>query len=577
MRTGMHALLALLGLSAPSQSPAPAPPPAIERVEGRVVDLLGEPLVAAMVVVTPWRDPDTVLARGATDGEGRFVFGSVPIRDAWGVRASSPHCASASLWAVPGRGPFTVRLPESVRVAGHLRDRGGKPVAGVVVNATLAYARELAGACDRAVTDDDGRFELKNVPLGFVCFAAVIPDVGLGLSWRHVRGEDVVDIGPPAGKSMDTVIEIEGLPIDGPPPGAAVAIRSRNRLCSQLPPPWNRVPMDRSGRIEIRQMPESWFEVTPEIPGFVCQPLASDLRPDNRQLRFVALRADDARLLWQGTLTDDLGKPCAQCDLEVRGKNAGPRATTRTDADGRWRLSLPVPVGQEVVVRLLPGDLVLDVDSPMARLDWRAASEFRGQFAPNAPLALRAQRAAQVAGTVVLADGAPAVGVVVQLEQFERDRLPKWSWGASATTDARGNYVFRGVHATSRPVRCRVQSGEGVGTTAEFALDLPGMRVEPPPLQLSSTAVVEGVVRDAAGKPVPGLRVWLRELEGATNVYRGSIFETYTDHQGRCRWSGLASGRVVLQMVLDQESPAANAGPPIEVEAGRVSQVTLTW
>lgn len=554
--------------------------PVLARVEGRVVDLRGEPLPAAVVFVTAWSDPDTVLARATADGDGRFVLGQVPVRDSWGIGAEAPGRTTHRTWTVPGRGPVTVQLPEAVRVNGRLRNRAGEPVAGATVVADLAFARELQGVRDLAVTDAEGRFELPRVPLGVVSFLAVVPGEGLALLRRHVTADTVIELSP-EGKTVDTTIAVVGLPPAGPPAGAAVNLTPFGGAVRALPPPWQRAALARDGRCTLVGLPEWRFTVTPEIPGFLCHPVSARLQPGTALLQFTAVARSSPALQWSGYVHDPAGQPVPGLALELRGTNTAARAEAVTGADGRWRFELPVAPGNVVVIRVAAGDHVLDTrppDDPMVLLEARSAAQYRGPAEPDRTLMLRAIRGAAVAGKVLRPDGGPATFAVVRLEESHPTRVPAWFELARVTTDHDGNYTFRGVHPLDRPVRIAVQDPAGAASGEPFELRAAGASVVRPDLQLAPPATVEGDVRDRAGKPVAGLRVWLREWEVGANKQRsGSLVEVLTDSAGRFRFAGVAPGGATLQVLFEEEFVTANAASPFEVEAGSTHRFQLTF
>lgn len=254
----------LLLLTAIAVVPCQQAPTAVERVEGRVVDMRGEPVPAARVAVAPWSEPERELATASADAEGCFVLGKVPVCAAWAIRATAPGRAHARVLAAPGDGPITVQLPEGVRVKGRGVNGKGQAVPGATVAAALAFARELKHARDLAVTDKDGRFEMTRVPLGIVWFTAAVPGESMAAARRHVTADCEIEVAPAAWPTLDASIEVRGLPEGGIPAACAVI---EAQMVIGLPPPWDRMALDGSGRCELKGMPGFLCTVTPEIPG----------------------------------------------------------------------------------------------------------------------------------------------------------------------------------------------------------------------------------------------------------------------------------------------------------------------
>jgi hypothetical protein len=132
------------------------------RVAGRVVDPLGQPVVAGEVrcreegdTRTPW---GAALA-ARVDADGRFE--TPPLRPRqWEVRAAAPGWAEARALVWPGDAGVELRLERPVRIEGRVLLPGGAPGQGVEL-----WAR---GADPLTHTAADGSFRLDGIPPGMV-------------------------------------------------------------------------------------------------------------------------------------------------------------------------------------------------------------------------------------------------------------------------------------------------------------------------------------------------------------------------------------------------------------------------
>jgi hypothetical protein len=138
-----------------------------------------------------------------TDSEGRFELRGLLERD-YVVRAHDPQTllrVDATAVRAGSRGVELV-LPTDqlyVRVAGRVRSHGGKPIGGANVYPMCdafqarAYGQIIStshGAVDGVVTDDEGRFELRNVPKSLV-YLRIDGENILPLEYgRYVEGDE---------------------------------------------------------------------------------------------------------------------------------------------------------------------------------------------------------------------------------------------------------------------------------------------------------------------------------------------------------------------------------------------------
>lgn len=156
--------------------------PAAARLSGRLLDMAGEGVAAAPLVLIKapsgkrrrgrFTEPAPApLAVALTDGEGGFDFGDVPSKESLlilsnGVSAHmsgfAPEQVLAQLKLKPGqdRNNLRLRVGLMARVSGHVLDKAGEPFAGVLVEVSNATGESVA----TAISDSQGQYVLDQVP-----------------------------------------------------------------------------------------------------------------------------------------------------------------------------------------------------------------------------------------------------------------------------------------------------------------------------------------------------------------------------------------------------------------------------
>jgi hypothetical protein len=567
-------VFALVAAAAALAQQASAPPEETVRIEGRVVDLRGEPVPAAEVWVTTWRERDKALVRTVCDGDGIYLLPRVPKRESMHVCATAPGKVLGRAWY--GSSFVEVQLHDAVRVTGVLRDRGGKPIVGAVVRAELDGARILYYVDARATTDAEGRFTLDKVPIGTVAVAAVVPGEGLAEVRRRVVADTEFDLAPGKEASADMTVTVKGLPAEA---AGRVRLRflpySRGHHC-QLPPPWESPSLEAGGSLELLHLPDYDYVVGPTLTGFVFAPQEIRVKAGKgpHRLEFTAEPVGSTALRWAAELHDGDGKPIGGANLVMSAANGGLRSTAVSAADGTLLFDAPLAIGAVAVVHATGEQWVLDQKKDEREMMFNAwdLTKHKCNVDPTTKLSLVAIPACKVTGRVLLPDGRPAPFVEVGLEESSPNRFPHWGLYDSASTDRNGNYVCRGLHHIDRPVRVHVEGRAGSAASDAMALVEPGTMVAAPDLQLTAPARIEGVVRDADGRGMPGVRVWLRDWDFNTkNLGSGSVVEVITDKLGRYRFLGVPPGGAGLHTVEGWQD--GRALEPFEVEAGK----TLTF
>lgn len=566
------ALLAVCLAAAGAAQEPPVAPPATTLVEGRVVDMRGEGVPAARIRVTG-REVEQELAHGVADGEGYFRIPRVQPAAWYRVMASSEGRCTGTAYIRPPSTSCLVTVHDAATVRGVLRDRQGEPVGGAIVRAEPRM-RSLWGVSVDATTDRDGRFELRDVPLGYITIGAIVPGEGFARVESIVAGDTEVALTPSLEATTTLRIVVTGIPEAAAASLGCMLLPYRDGSLQRFPPPWDRPAFGADGVCELAPVPEQVeYMVRPGAEGFVFEP--RELRTEAEgpfELHFVARPAGATDLRCPIELRDSAGASLAGVKLVMRASNGGQQAEVVTDAEGRALFDSPLGVGSEAVVFSADERWVLDppASAPNGLRDRRSAAWHPFVVEPDRTIELRAIRACTVAGRLVSADGRPAAFVRIECEGDDARRWPRWMAFAYGETDREGRYRFRNLHHDADAVRVRVEGPQGTATSEPFVLAEPGTSVEVPELRLSPAASIAGVVVDAEGRPAPGVRVWLRDWDMDRNRQRsGSIVEVVTDRAGRYRFAGVPSGGAWLQLQIENEHTRDRAVEPFEVEPGR--------
>src|SRR5262245_19595064 len=277
----------------------------------------------AEITVTDGQRRDVVLAKGTCDGAGAFRIGRIPQRGRLWVDVHRDGYARVAS-PVDVRWPALMDLPDATTVRGVLRDRAGKPVAGAAVRATLLFVARQPVLAD-AHADDRGSFTLRDVPLGMVQFAAVVPGEGFAEMRQWVRGEaDIVLEPTPAAATTTLHVAIEGLPAEELTSVSPSLSWSAGGATMQFPPPLDPPVFDREARFEL-QIPDTQCIVRLRAEGFALAPgeLVARVGHGPHHLSFTA-------------------RPLLQCRVRVCGNDGAPVAgvhCTMREAEGASAIS----------------------------------------------------------------------------------------------------------------------------------------------------------------------------------------------------------------------------------------------
>ncbi len=531
---------------------------------GRVLDEAGRPLAGATVLA----DHEGGVRLAAADPEGRFEF---TVTGMAVLEARIPGRRPESRVVAPSETSVEIRLLATGRVVGTVR----RAADGTLAPGVPVHLASAAGDRLESVTDADGRFEFPEAPPGETALwawgsgflpAEVAEGREVPCSFAVRPAESLV-----VNLAVRSAADVEGAVLDpsgAPLPGAVVRLQEDTGLPFLFDvffgAPGCRDVADRiavagaGGSFILRDLiPGCGYFVWAEAPGFspavgvpfaggAAGPLVLRLAPE----RWVVVHALDA----------ETGDPVAGAHVSASREDCGLRLKGETDADGNAVLG-PVPEG-----RLLVEGWATDYEWARA---WRVIGDGESLAAMlsfwRSPAHGASDRSPESGGTTV-----------VRLLDPQGRPVPvacAWLWGdggygrAAPTSGGEVDLVFPREFGAIEVFRARDCEGVLLGAAVG---DLWHCRDGVLTLSLPPAGVVEGVVLDSAGAPLPGVSVaaerpceelgeWMRR----TGI--PSHGDAVSDAGGHFSISGLGEGGYRLRTA----PPADFAAPDlVAVRAG---------
>ena len=376
---------------------------------------------------------------------------------------------------------------------------------------------------------------------------------------------------------------------------------------------------DARGRVSMEMTPikdKRLGDVVAFAPGFGLA------RIDNLS-RSNLIRLQKERVL-EGTVRDAGGKPVSGAAVRLRDvaeplgdrgedtlvysipSELRPTFSTRTGADGRWRIG-GIPAQTSVVVALDdPAYRYTTVDAPIGR-------------AHAVPVAqMTAQPGASIAGRVVDEAGRPAKGIKVFTHVLEPEHclLRK----QEAVTGVDGAYIITGLASGNFEVQAEDPSKEHVAAKLKAVAVRDGQTTQAPALLLTEGVMLRGTITDkASGQPLGDVYIessgpqgtvgtgtrtdarghyQLRLVAGTTRLYvaapygyvRRNVDVSLAAHEAKSLDVALARGLSLSGTTLDEKGqpvggvflflylrsnqfgPDHNGGPPIGVTSDAKGQ-----
>jgi len=486
-----------------------------QRIAGRVVHG-GAPVpnARARLVTEELNVGEWILGEVTTDASGRFDFGVAPptrlrvVAQADGLVATGVEVDLRKPNLDPPPSALEIELRDcSLVITGTVRDAAG----GVIPAARVrggTYAEEFGFT----VADAAGNYRLCE-SAGTVHLEASADGYGTALEHRTGRREMRVDF------ALSAEVVIAGRVVDGSgAPVAAVGVAAE----TDGHEPGSFAESDDDGKFRLDGLAPGPYRVTARAPGRAAERRVLTNRAATLRIELVLEPHDDVN----GRVTVD-GQAAGRAVVTVKDTDPFRARTFESavaQADGRFVLSyLPAKGNARIEVE---GMKLLE---PSGTVE---LTELKGH-----ELQLVGQRLAKVSGRVIR-EGKPvartAVWVWIAAEQARRESLSK----------ADGSFELDGVPFGTVPIHA-LNVQEGV-LMAPLDLEVGPKGISGLVLELDRASSIAGVVVDAAGAPVAGVRVFAQlDQDGSSDV---------TTKDGSFTCTGLAGGGGYVARVV-REGP----------------------
>ncbi len=553
-------------------------------VAGRVVDSAGEPVAGATVAahVSPVDRAAMRLAyrqreEAVTDDTGRFRLGGLVPDTPLTLVATRDGFAPARL-DQPALAPRETRRGVELELSGGVGLSGvvlgdGEPAAG----AELSLEREPQGSTPWAMmaaeaaaapplagsTAADGSFTFANLAEASYRLTVKAP----GFAPLVMPGIEVGDSGTALGTlTLERGVEIRGAVVDADGRGlggAELRVVARQsgftmgRGYGSAAPPAAVTAADGSFRLADRQRGER-VDIQASLEGYASAAASGVPAPNPEEVRIVLEQV--------ATITGEVvgpdGSPVASAQVSAMvevGSVSGAGAVyfsdqsmahDRTDEAGRFELG-SVPPGKVRVSASAQGWL---------RAEDRLVDLVPGGGLEDLRLVLR--RGATVTGQVSDADGLPADGVMVRVE--ERPRMMMVSRPAMTVAGGDGRYALEGVEPGLRTILATDDEQRRV--TREIDV-LPGVnRLD---LRFGGGFEISGRVADQTATPLAGARV---SLHASSRSWRGS--ETVAGEDGSFSFTDVAEGDYFLRAGHPGYA-SHSSSEPLRIAGGSLSGIEI--
>lgn len=514
-------------------------------LQGRVVDVLGEPLPAAEVWLT---HEDEVVQRTATDGEGCYLL---PLPRQGGrlrLHAATADRVMASLPCSSG-GVQNLTLVDAVALTGSVCDDAGAAVAGADVAVTAP-----GGFAALVRTDVAGHFACAPVPIGPLRLRA----------WHGGRAvAEIVD----ARADRELSLHLQG-PVRRPRllvvPDLPVELRDHTVIDVTadwpLPAAMRHLRLHGDGAAELPVLPFA-HELTVAAPGYTARPEAARCGAGaSDDVEFRVTKAPASRTTPTpvcGRVTDAQGSGLGGllllcCDRQ--GRRVG---ITTTAADGRFALKVPLPAAAHCQYGVHVGERPLGGRGDAAGFHWF------DELVATEPIELRLLPCGAIAGIARAPNGAALACASIQLPVFHPDVGAATRNAAITATDRQGRLWLSGLASGRYQVRLQALDGQVLATELTVR---PGVVTPLGGLQVVPTGGIRGRLLDPKGQPLPSVE--LRFMPSPLQAGMGEG-RAITDRHGRFAVRGLAPGRYA------ETSGGPTGRDEVDVQAGAVTQHDL--
>ncbi len=506
---------------------------------GKVLDEAGKPVEGAVVSVSgvkpdgDWEGavwligekiPALYTAKSGADGS--FQIEDVPATMGLTYGVKHPRFAVAVGRDVAASREEIIKLVPGGGIRGRVLDVEGKPLPKTEVWA-MPVPRDEGG--NRAVTDENGNFNLESLAAGQFRVGAQVPDDA-----KFVLPQSQM-VTVATGKISDvsdlravTGVEIRGIVREAatqkPLAGAGMIAQQTNDTSA-----YNT--SDAAGRFTLRVVPGNYKVYVSGVPTGYLRPTAQQsVEVGEAAPREVVFELQKTATI-RGVMVDEAGKPFA-ARLKVDHFEE-----IISDADGKWEYTLR----SSEALRMGGGEDETGY--------FEVVSPDKIETSERGPVTVKVRKLAwnTVSGRVVAPDGAPLEGVQVSATFY----VPlgggvSTSATRTATSDAQGRFVLP-----------KIREGRGLkinGKKAGLAFQSGGEVTKTGANWTASDLVFAALDRTIEGTTAPGARV----------VAAGR--EVVADGGGKFRFEGLPSGDVMVFAAKDGQFGAQlNAAERIEL------------
>ncbi len=492
-------LLCCAGPSPAAGSSAPAGP----ALTGMVLSPAGQPLPGVRVELRPvlsgytqsllsLEDPEepSAVAVATTDAAGRYAL-RAPETGIWRVTVRSPGMVTLHFPVLPLAGPRELPPAPLTADAGApllLTDQAGKPLAGAWIAASASgqpaggiFPADWRPAPQVGRTDGRGSLSLERRDGETLEVSVFLPGRAETVRSGFTGGSLQIPAGGETARDL-RVVSRSGEPI----PDTAVRIGPRAWPAGRADAQGRlRLPLPASGSAALLLLTRDGRQATVQVPA---------PSPGGQETSFTL----PLPLTLAGRIVDSQGRKPVTGALVWA--SADPGAFVRTDAGGRFRLTVPTRRRFEAEV-LAAGFLPRKVAIPGP------------QLAGGQALTVALDRAGALRGQVVDPQARPLAGVLITAvpaaARGDRALDPSDPVAERTVSDAQGRFELRLLRpAQDYEVRARRNGSFPTARTATV-----GDPAEPPhrlTLVLAPARGARGRVQDPEGRPVAGAEVTLR-------------------------------------------------------------------
>ena len=511
-------------------------------LEGRVVDVLGDPIpVATVVAVVGGR----VVQRATTDGEGIYHLSRVPVTGAEICFTARGKAEVRAPWHGLSAPPFRNEVLEDAgRLHGRVRDARGTAIAGATV---IVVTDRFWG---EATTDANGDYDFTAVPLRRALVRAWTPT---GWAERRVCvvDEHRCDLEMPLLAAGTRVVRVKGLP----PEALATA---RVEVTSV-----DIVARKNLGRVALRAdataefVPSHCCLVQLVVPGFASAPVGHFLCGGQTPIEFEVAPLQAAHTTVKGCARDGRSHPVAGVRIVARDRSGCDLCSAVTDATGDFVLATPLPPHSFLRLGLELREWQL-IDATMTISD--GFSWIHTTANPVKSRELFLERTGDLRSELRGEGGTRLVFADVEVIDTEH-----YLTRVRTVSDRAGRVDLR-LPPGDYELIATASDGQITSAMVVFAENQPAPKIKWTPLPSGS---IEGVMLDDANQPVPGVELFvaLQEEHGAACARRRTT--VLTDKNGRFRCRGLTPGTWTVVGLREQGVESAG-GDVIKDQATNV-------